>query len=223
MVMAVLGILAAILLPTVRSARTAANRSKTRAQFSQWASGFEAFRQEYGSYPQFATNGAQKLVNPPGTPTQLAGNHLFHDLLAGVRRDGMALPTQTGNANPPTAVMQNPRRIRFVSFTEADFVTQLDVTQGRALPNQLNYIRDAFYNTQIGVVTDTNLDGVINGRDTTGGYPAVAAAGTTAPQIRPTTVGGLTTQTQGGIRAGVIFYCAPPGATTENDMLISWR
>src|SRR3954471_2425410 len=78
-VIAIIGILTAIIIPTVAGARTAANRSKTRAQFSQWATAFEQFRQEYGAYPQFATNAAQKVVNPQGTPTQATGNHLFHD------------------------------------------------------------------------------------------------------------------------------------------------
>lgn len=218
-VVAIIGILAAILIPTMRSARTSAAKGKTRAQFAAWATGFEQFRQEYGSYPQLYPNGAQKLVNQAAT-TQITGNHLFHDVLAGVRRDGSPLQGAT-TGTPTPAIGQNTRRIRFVSFTEQDFVLQADVSAGRATAQQLNLIRDAFYNTQIGVITDTNLDGFINGRDTTGGYPAVVAAGTTTPSIRPTTV--LITGTTGGVRAGVVFYSAPPGAGTENDLLMSWR
>jgi prepilin-type N-terminal cleavage/methylation domain-containing protein len=218
-VIAVLGILASILIPTIGGARVAANKAKTRTQFSQWATAFEAFKQEYGNYPQFATNGAQKLVNPPGTPTQTTGNHLFHDLLAGTRRDGSALAgALTGNPLP--AIAQNPRRIRFVSFTDDDFVLAADVTAGRNTNAQLNYVCDAFNNTSIAVITDSNLDGVINARDTTGGYPGVVVSGGTAT-IRPTTV--VTTAQTGGIHAGVIFYCAPPGAVTENDLIMSWK
>lgn len=225
-VIAILGVLTAILLPTARSARRSASRAMTRAQFAGWATGFEQFRQEYGSYPQLFQNGAQKLVNQ-GATTTLAGNHLFHDVLAGVRRDGQPLQGAT-TGNPTPALGQNPRRIRFVSFTEADFITQADVNAGRAQANRLNLIRDAFYNHSIAVITDANLDGVINGRDTTGGYPAVEVAGGTTT-IRPTGAGasttntGLTTATTGGVRAGVIFYCAPPGSTSENDLLMSWR
>lgn len=218
-VIAVIGILTSILIPTIGGARVAANKAKTRTQFSQWGTAFEAFRQEYGNYPQFATNGAQKVVNPPGTPTQTTGNHLFHDLLAGTRRDGSALPV-SATGTPPPAVIQNPRRIRFVSFTDADFVLAADVTAGRNTNAQLNYIRDAFNNTSIAVITDSNLDGVINARDTTGGYPGVVVSGGTAT-IRPTTV--VTTAQTGGIHAGVIFYCAPPGAVTENDLIMSWK
>lgn len=218
-VIAVIGILTSILIPTIGGARVAANKAKTRTQFSQWGTAFEAFRQEYGNYPQFATNGPQKVVNPPGTATQTTGNHLFHDLLAGTRRDGSAL-TGALTGNPLPAIAQNPRRIRFVSFTDADFVLAADVTAGRNTNAQLNYVRDAFNNTSIAVITDSNLDGVINARDTTGGYPGVVVSGGTVT-IRPTTV--VTTAQTGGIHAGVIFYCAPPGAVTENDLIMSWK
>ncbi len=218
-VIAIVGILAAIIIPTVSGAKNSANKARTRAQFSQWSSAFEQFRQEYGTYPQFSATAAQKVVNPQGTPTQASGNHLFHDVLAGVRRDGQALPPATGGT-PPPASQQNLRRIRFMSFTESDFVTQSDVTAGRATAQQLNFIRDAFYNTSIAVVTDSNLDGLINGRDATGGFPPVTVGGGTTT-IRPTTV--VTPGTTGGTHTGVMFYSAPPGATSEADLILSWR
>ena len=217
-VIAIIGILAAILIPTASGARTAANKAKTRGQFSQWSTGFEQFRQEYGSYPQLYPNSANKFVNNAAV-TQPAGNHLFHDILAGVRRDGTAL-AGAATGNPLPAIAQNIRRIRFISFTESDFVTRGDIDSGRNTNAELNFIRDAFYNTNIAVVTDTNLDGVINGRDSTGGFPAPRVAGTTTT-IRPTTV--VTVGVTGGTHAGVLFYCAPPGATSENDLIMSWR
>lgn len=221
-VIAVLGILTAILIPTVSVARTAAYKAKTRTQFSQWASAFEAFRQEYGTYPQLYTTGTQKLVNF-GATTQAAGNHLFHDLLAGVHRDGSVLTGAT-TGTPVPALGQNTRRIRFYSFSDSDLVTQADVTSGLNTASQLNFIRDAFHNTSIAVVTDTNLDGVINGRDATGGYPPVVVAGGTV-SIRPTGTGAsfVTTSVTGGVHTGVIFYSAPPGATTEADFIYSWK
>ena len=226
-VVAIIGILAAILVPTVSSAGVSAKKAKTRAQFSQWAAGFEQFRQEYGVYPTFFPNAAQKVVNQ-GATTQANGIHLFHDTMAGVRRDGSQLPATPLTGNPLPAQAQNSRRVRFITFTDQDMVTQADTAAGRAATNRLNFIRDAFYNTSIAVITDTNLDGMINGRDTNGGYPPVEISGLTTT-IRPTGTGqsttnlGLTTATTGGIRAGVIFYCAPPGATSENDLLLSWK
>jgi prepilin-type N-terminal cleavage/methylation domain-containing protein len=222
-VVAIIGILAAIIIPTAGGTRTAAKKAKTRAQFSAWSSAFETFRQEYGTYPQLNAQGALKLVNPTGTPTTITGNHLFHDTLAGVHRDGSVL-TGTTTGTPTPALGQNPRRIRFVAFTDNDFVLQADVTAGNGTAAQLNFIRDAFYNTSIAVVTDANLNGVINGSDTTGGFPAVTpAVGNTTAAIRPTTTSGITTATTGGIHAGVIFYCAPPGAATEADLIMSWK
>jgi prepilin-type N-terminal cleavage/methylation domain-containing protein len=216
-VIAVIGILAAILIPTTSGARVAAHKAKTRTQFSQWGAAFENFRQEYGNYPQLFTNGAQKLVNQAAT-TQLTGNHLFHDLLAGKRRDGSPLTGAT-TGNPLPAITQNARRVSFINFTDADFVLPADIAAGRNTTAQLNFIRDSFYNTSIAVVTDSNLDGLINGRDASP-FPTVVVSGSTT-QIRPTTV--VTTAVTGGIHAGVIFYSAPPGATTENDLIMSWR
>ena len=217
-VMAVIAILAAIMIPTVSSARAGASKAHTRAQFGQWSAAFEQFRQEYGSYPQLYPNSAQKLVNQ-GATTQASANHLFHDLMSGVHRDGSALTGAT-TGNPTPAIGQNTRRIRFVSFTESDFVTSADVSAGRNTAAQLNFIRDAFYKTSIAVVTDSNLEGVINGRDSSGGFPAVTVAGGTTT-IRPTTV--VTTGTVGGTHAGVLFYSAPTGATSETDLIMSWR
>lgn len=50
-VITVIAILAALLIPTVGAVRVSANKAKTRALFSQWASAMEMFRQEYGYYP----------------------------------------------------------------------------------------------------------------------------------------------------------------------------
>lgn len=222
-VIAIIGILAAIVIPTAGGARTAAKKAKTRAQFSAWSSAFESFRQEYGAYPQLNSQGALKLVNPTGTSTTISATHLFHDILAGVHRDGSVLTGAT-TGTPTPALGQNPRRIRFVAFTDNDFILAADVTSGNGVAAQLNFIRDAFYNTSIACVTDANLNGVINGGDTTGGFPAVTpAAGTTTATIRPTTTSGITTATTGGIHAGVIFYCAPPNASTEADLIMSWK
>ena len=68
-VVAIIGILAAILIPTTSGARVAANRAKTRSQFSQWGAAFESFRQEYGTYPQIGTTTGATT----GTATAAAG------------------------------------------------------------------------------------------------------------------------------------------------------
>ncbi|MFP4351710.1 MAG: type II secretion system protein [Puniceicoccaceae bacterium] len=50
-VIAIIGILAGIIIPTVGAVRENAMKSKTKAMFSQWVSAMDLFRQDYGYYP----------------------------------------------------------------------------------------------------------------------------------------------------------------------------
>lgn len=221
-VVAVIGILAAIIIPTTSSARAAANKAKTRSQFAQWSTAIEAFRQEYGYYPTFdTTNKVNGSTAAAATGTAL---HRFHDTLVGTRRDGSVLPALTTGAqpNPPPPESQNSRRIQFVSFVDADIVpfstTDATLTAKRGL------IRNAFDGTDIVVLVDRNLDGFIRtgGTDFTGGLPTVAAPDTGLVVAGPSTTD-FPTGTTGGIRSGVIFYCALPNAKTNADLLMSWK
>jgi len=60
-VIAIIGILAAILIPTIGSARVSAKRAETKVRFGQWAAAMEQFKQEYGYYPQI-DGGSSKVV-----------------------------------------------------------------------------------------------------------------------------------------------------------------
>jgi prepilin-type N-terminal cleavage/methylation domain-containing protein len=219
---AVLAILVTILVPTVGGARTAALKARTRAQFGQWAAAIEQFRQEYGSYPQFRTQGLINVIGADSTtPT---AEHTFHDILTGQRRDPSANNWQTNRPNrvPPFPEVQNSRRVRFLTFSESDLISAADVAAGYAPNSQLNFICDAFHNTSIAVMVDRNLDGVINGRDITSGSPPAVTIPNTSTSLRPAT-SDVPTTTTGGIRANVIFYCAPPNATANTDLLFSWK
>jgi prepilin-type N-terminal cleavage/methylation domain-containing protein len=227
-VLAIIGILAAILIPTVSSARTSAKRAKVRSQFAQWGAAIEAFRQEYGYYPTFETNGAglNKVNGNTAGGTNLTATHRFYETLVGSRRDGSALlTTTTGTPPPPQA--QNSRRIQFITFTEADMVpvatTDASLTQKRGL------IRDAFDGTDIVVLVDRNLDGAIKlggaGGDGIANLPAVTPPDSTT-RITPTSNGATADfppQAQGGVRAGVVFYSLPPKATAATDFIFSWK
>jgi hypothetical protein len=138
--------------------------------------------------------------------------HPFHDLLAGRHRDGSAL------AETELAAKQNPQRLRFVAFAEADFVRPEDIDAGRNQTSELNFIRDSFHDTSLVVVVDANLDGLINAADLGGPLPEIAVAGSDAA-IHPNPQSLL----GDGVQAGVIFFCAPPGARTESDLLRSWK
>lgn len=146
-VIAVIGILAALIFPSVGAARRSANKAKTRVQFAQWTAAIESFRGEYGHYPAFD---ASNLVNGGVT----TADHPFHDLLAGRRRDGT--PPAAGGP----AAGQNRKLIRFHTFGDGDF------TPGGLL-------RDAFDNTAIAVLVDRDLDGFVRAGTDFATLPAV--------------------------------------------------
>jgi prepilin-type N-terminal cleavage/methylation domain-containing protein len=146
-VIGVIGILAALIFPTVTGARRSANKAKTKVEFAQWAAAIESFRAEYGYYPAFDASG---LVNGGVTATE----HPFHDVLAGRRRDGTIPPAGTAAAN------QNRKLIRFASFGDADFTAA-------------GLLRDAFDNTAIAVLVDRDLDGLVRAGTDFTALPAV--------------------------------------------------
>ncbi len=201
-VIAIIGILAALIFPGVAAAQRTAAKTQTRVRFNQWAAAIESYRTEYGCYPAFHSS---HLVNPPGQNTAADSLHLFHDILAARRRDGSALPvfnSSTGAQDPET---QNRKLIRFYSFAEPEFTD--------AATPAPNLVRDAAGNTEIAVIVDANLDGVIDATDCGGTFPAVNGIAPDASDIPAT-----------GLRAGVIFYAPAPGATASNpEFIFSWK
>jgi len=166
-------------------------------QFGQWTAAIESFRNEYGHYPVFD---GSNLVNG-GATSSGSSEHRFYDLLAGHHRDGSALD----NTGATSAGAQNRKLISFYSFAESDLTDA-----NSASPN---LVRDACGNTEIAVLVDRNLDGVINASDYGGVLPIVGG-------IRP----GPEEFPAGGVRAGVVFYSASPGATSENpQFVLSWK
>lgn len=210
-VIAIIGILAALIIPSLGAARTAAMRSRTRAQFAQWALGVEAFRQAYGHYPLFD---AQGVVNPPATSCEPGQPHLFHDLLAGRRRDGTPLPGRRG-APPESAEAQNARGLALLTFCEADFVPADFPDASRR-----HLVRDAFDGTEIAVLVDRNLDG----RIVVGGPVADYVAFPAVRSVRGVLlVPSADAFPPAGLRAGVAFYSAPPDADEAGDLVLSWK
>jgi len=171
-------------------------------QFSQWAAALEGFRNEYGYYP--ALHGSN-LVNPPGQATDPAALHLFHDLLAARRRDGSALPVFSSTTPSQFPEVQNRKLISFYCFGDADF--------SNASSPAPNLLRDAFDNTEIAVLVDRNLDGVIKAGSDFTTLPAVGGLTPTAADFPAA-----------GVRAGVIFYAPAPGADARNpEFIFSWK
>jgi len=195
--------LASIIIPAAGGVRTAANKSKTKVQFSQWGAGLELFKQEYGYYPLLT--GATALTVDTGTNlgSSAVGVQRFAEILNGKLMDGNPLTDSSTGA--PLA--QNKRRMSFYSFSQSEIALS---------GTTVSSISDAFGNSEIYVVMDYNNDGLI-------------ASGTTLSDVRAgnatdgyTTVSGnkpvLPTS---GVRAGVIFYSAGKGSGT-NDTVTSW-
>lgn len=199
-VVAVIGILAALIFPAVGAARRAAQVSRTKVLFAQWSAAIASYRAEYGRYPEFDVSG---LVNG-GATTAPDGEHLFHDILAGRKRDGSAVAA----SGIWSAGVQNPRRIAFHTFAEAE------LTDAHAAAPYL--VQDASGNTAIAVLVDRDLDGTIR-IGPAGDYPVppALAAGVAPPaaEFPPT-----------GIRAGVAFYALAPGASPGDPRFVfSWK
>lgn len=191
-VIAIVGVLAAILIPSVNSSRTAVNKAKTRVQFNQWAAAITSFRSEYGYYPIFDDS---NTVNGGADET----DHFFHDVLAARKRNGATL-----TAGGSTAV-QNKKLISFHTFSESDFTAVASATP--------QLLKDGFGATEIAVLVDRNLDGVINSTDFGEMLPTVGG-------IRPDD----TDFPDAGVRAGVAFYSALPGATAAAPQFVfSWK
>ena len=127
-VIAVIGILASILIPTVGAAKKAANKAKTKAQFVGWANALQNFKSTYGYYPDIFNNGQLNLSN---------SSEDFIEALSG--RDS------SGNVSNEHG---NRRAAGFYSFAEGEFQMADD---GTISDTQL---ADAFNNPNIIIYVD---------------------------------------------------------------------
>jgi prepilin-type N-terminal cleavage/methylation domain-containing protein len=198
-VISIIVLLAGILMPSLGAARASALKARTRVQFSQWTAAMEQFRQEYGYYPAVGTDGRLATA---------ADMLKFVRTLGGRNPDGTAV-TSAADLNG------NLKRLSFCTFADADF---LDPGRPGGVPdyggNEL--LRDAFGNTEIGVLVDRNGDGFIKPADD-GPVAAVRAARGTAG-LAPAEADLPAT----GVRAGVLFYSAGRG-TSPADLVLSWK
>jgi len=193
-VIAIIGALTAIIIVTASGVRDSAEKARAKVQFAQWAAAIEAFRSEYGHYPQFAQS---HKVNGDLQGSGASGEHWFHDILAGRRRDGQPLG--------PIAASQNRRHIPFYSFAQSEFAN---------VSGNPGLIQDALGNTDIVVLVDRNLDGRIDASD----YPTLPSVTTRegvplgSPSLPPS-----------GLLISIAFYSAGPRATAANpEFVVSW-
>jgi prepilin-type N-terminal cleavage/methylation domain-containing protein len=135
-VIAIIGILAAIIIPTVSSVKVSANKARTKAQFSQWSVSMGLFKQEYGYYPGI------------GTSNKVVSDAFF-----------AALTGKTYSGGTPTNYYGNTKKLSFYSASESDVTSTLngDATNG--------LLKDAFGNTEFVVFVDSNNDGLVSSAD----------------------------------------------------------
>ena len=137
MVIAIIGILAGILIPTVGAVRTQANLAASKAQLSNYVTAITLFKGEYGYYPfpKAQTNNG----------TNINSLTAFIETLSA--RDDSGNTTSKGG---------NRRRIAFHSFSESEFLLKDDDTLDYSI------IADRFNNSQIFIAIDGDGDGEVS-------------------------------------------------------------
>ena len=138
MVIAIIGVVAGILIPTVSAVKRQANVAASKSQLSQYVNAIQLFKGEYGFYPF-----ADAHVNSGKNINDLSDN--FIETLSG--RDAT-------NSNSKS-VGGNRRRIAFHGFSLAEFYRQSDGTVDSTK------IADRLNNTQIYIVIDGDGDGKV--------------------------------------------------------------
>ena len=192
-VIAIIGILAAIIIPAAGGVKIAGNKARTKAMFSQWSLSMDLFKSEYGYYPAIGTT--NKVVSAD-----------FFGALTG--------KAYNGSAAVPSNLKGNTRKLSFYTPAQADVTSTAngDATNGN--------LKDAFGNIDFVVFTDSNGDGLVNSSDTPALslQTVISAEG---PTLTPTLASLGLVDLVTGVRAGVIFYSAGKGATAT-DIVTSW-
>lgn len=139
-VVAIIGILAGILIPTIGAAMTSAKKAKGRNQMRQYATAIKQYKAEYGYYPpvgQLKTS-AKAELGTTSTSTD------FIKAMSGRQPNGNALSSNDRNT-------LNPKGLSFCSFSEQEFYS--NPATGDIDENQL---ADPFNNKNIVIQTDTS-------------------------------------------------------------------
>lgn len=146
-VIAIIGILAGILIPTVGVVQKKAAIATSKARLSQYLTAIQSFKGEYGYYPfssSLDSNGALDL-------SDTAKSEVFVETLSAREID---------NPATSTAGEGNRRRIQFYNFSEDEISDGVDVAA--------NTVIDSFGNNNIRIVIDADNDGVVTVPDPDG-------------------------------------------------------
>jgi prepilin-type N-terminal cleavage/methylation domain-containing protein len=226
-VIAVIGILAAIVIPTASTVRTNAKKTKAKAQFSQLSLALGLFKQEYGYYPVIPGNRLNgSLPHDATSISNKARQMLMLELLTGKDADPStaAFESDEKNLTTGTPKAQNKKRVSFMDFA---------IDEVKVFDQDEKAILDAFGNLEIVVLVDRNGDGIVTDdepSDTNGDGTIGAAENITEfPQVTATTGNyiessaikdhklSLISGTTYGVRTPVVIYSAGEGSKTYPD------
>lgn len=145
MVIAIIGILSGILIPTVGAVKKQANMAASKSQISNYLSGIQMFKGDYGYYPLVAGIGDSQDFELNNTSNCIE----LIKTLTGRGVDGTPMSPAEAKATG------NRRKNSYISFSESDFyLDDTDVVSKEQLA-------DRFNNTQIVLVIDTDGDGFV--------------------------------------------------------------
>lgn len=204
-VIAIIGILAAIIIPTTAAVRTSAKKAQTKSQFSQWAQAMILYKQDYGFFPPvnrktYDTRRENKL-----------DSDAFAAALTGKKLDGTAFNDTATTKD----LFGNKKRSSYYSLAPSDLNEARDA------------VVDAFGNSDIVVIYDRDGDGMITGDDFDSDSPATdlldvqSASGLNLDPKPKTDLAG-SNDSKTGPRASVVFYSAGKGLSAS-DIIYSWE
>ena len=164
-VIAIIGILVAVLLPAVQGVQRRAKQATSQAVFSGWCSGIIRYKQAYGFYPNFSTAAyptADTLYKLETYSTTASTAAYFVMALSGKQPSGSPL-TATASGQ---RIAFNRNSEAFVDFSNQDYevYSALSTSTTAGTAGNLgtnNYLTDRFGNRNIRVVIDYSGDGVI--------------------------------------------------------------
>lgn len=145
MVIAIIGILAGILIPTVGAVRKQANVAASKAQLSNYVTAIQMFKGDYGYYP--LVTGTSDSDN--FELNSVESSTIFIQTLSGRNPDGSVIsPTVAKDTG-------NRRKESFHSFSDTEFfIDDTDVVAE-------DQIADRFNNINISIEIDTDGDGFV--------------------------------------------------------------
>jgi len=165
-VIAIIGILAAVLIPAALGVMQRSKQATSRATFSSWASGIIRYKQAYGFYPNIANPTAYPSVDTVyNLQASAAQSANFYVCLAGRQPNGAPL---SGGAGGQRAVL-NRNGETFVEFSVQDFEVPTALSGSATAASGAtattigasNFFIDRFGNRKVYVAIDFNNDGVI--------------------------------------------------------------